>query len=97
LPQIRFTAQALLGLQRCRQFLEGKNPAAAARAGRAIGEQIILLETAPEIGRPVPSSPTRRELVIPFADSGYVALYEWVLRDDSIYILAIRHQKEAGF
>ncbi len=36
-----------------------------------------------------------RELVIGFGDSGYVVLYRY---DDAIaVILAVRHQKEAGY
>ena len=38
-----------------------------------------------------------RELIIPFGDSGYVALYRYDSKADTIYVLAFRHQKEAGF
>ena len=41
--------------------------------------------------------PELRELVIAFGDSGYVALYHHELADDAVYILAFRHQKEAGY
>lgn len=56
-----------------------------------------LLESLPEIGRPVVDEPHLRELLIAFGDSGYAALYRYEAPDDAIYILAFRHQKEAGY
>jgi ParE toxin of type II toxin-antitoxin system, parDE len=38
-----------------------------------------------------------RELVIPFGESGYVALYRHDAEADLVYILAFRHQREAGY
>jgi len=84
-------------LERCRQFLAAKAPEAAKRAGQAILRQFLLLEAAPELGRPFPELPELRELVIPFGDSGYVALYRHEPADDTVYVLAFRHQKEAGY
>jgi plasmid stabilization system protein ParE len=84
-------------LERCRQFLTAKAPEAAKRAGQAIERQFLLLETAPDIGRPFPDMPELRELVIAFGDSGYVALYRHEPTADAVYVLAFRHQKEAGY
>jgi len=84
-------------LERCRLFLTEKSPQAAMRAGQAILHQLVLLETEPEIARPVDELPELRELIIPFGDSGYVALYRHDVRSDSVYVLAFRHQKEAGY
>jgi len=85
------------GLERCRLFLAEKNPEAAVRAGQAIVQQFALLETEPEIGRPFDDSPELRELIVPFGDSGYVALYHHEVKSDSVYVVAFRHQKEAGY
>lgn len=85
-----------MGLARCRRFLSGKAPEAAKRAGQAIARQFLLLEKTPDIGRPLLDMPKLRELVIPFGDSGYVALYRHEPADDAVYVLAFRHQKEAG-
>lgn len=41
--------------------------------------------------------PELRELVITFGQSGYVALYRHDPVGDIVYILAFRHQKEAGY
>jgi plasmid stabilization system protein ParE len=84
-------------LERCRRFLAAKAPEAARRAGQAIERQFLLLESTPDIGRPLPEAPELRELVIPFGDSGYVALYRHEPADEAVYILAFRHQKEAGY
>jgi plasmid stabilization system protein ParE len=91
------TEGAAKGLERCRRFLAGKAPEAARRAGQAIEQQFKLLETAPDIGRPLADLPELRELVIAFGGSGYVTLYRHELGDDAVYVLAFRHQKEAGY
>ena len=97
MPRVVITEGAVQGLERCRLFLAEKNPQAAVRAGQAIVQQFALLETEPEIGRPFDDSPELRELIVPFGDSGYVALYHHEVRSDSVYVLAFRHQKEAGY
>lgn len=97
MPQVIVTEGAADGLERCRRFLAAKAPKAVRRAGQAIERQFILLETAPDIGRPFPEMPELRELVIAFGDSGYVALYRYEPTDDAVYVLAFRHQKEAGY
>jgi len=96
-PRVVITEGAVEGLERCRLFLAEKNPQAAVRAGQAIVQQFALLETEPEIGRPFDDSPELRELIVPFGDSGYVALYHHEVKSDSVYVLAFRHQKEAGY
>ena len=97
MPQVIVTEGATLGLERCRFFLMEKNPQAAMRAGLAIEHQFALLETEPEIGRPIDDLPELRELIIPFGDSGYVTLYHFDVKADSVYLLSFRHQKEAGY
>ena len=96
-PRLIVTAAAGQGLERCRQFLSGKNAIAAVRAGAAIEHHLALLETSPEIGRPHPDRPELRELIIGFGDSGYVALYRYLPDQDAVYVVAFRHQKEAGY
>jgi len=38
-----------------------------------------------------------RELVISHGRTGYVALYDYLAPIDSVVILAVRHQREAGY
>lgn len=97
MPQVVITPGAGRDLERCRQFLAAKNPLAVARAGETIERQFALLEKQPEIGRPFPDLPELRELLIGFGDSGYVALYRYVATENVVYLLAFRHQKEAGY
>ena len=97
MPRVIVTEGAGQGLEHCRQFLAAKNPFAVKRAAQIIERQFALLETTPDIGRPLLDLPALRELVINFGDSGYVALYRHELADDTIYVLAFRHQKEAGY
>lgn len=84
------------GMERCRRVLAARNPQASRRAGQAIERQLLLLESTPSIGRPFPELPELREQVIGFGDSGYAALYRHDLAADAVYVLAFRHQKEAG-
>lgn len=37
------------------------------------------------------------ELIIPCGKSGYVAFYEYDEESDVVLVLAIRHQREAGY
>lgn len=97
MPQVIVTEGAAEGLERCRRFLAAKAPEAAKRAGQAIERQFLLLETVPDIGRPLPEMPELRELMVAFGDSGYVALYRHEPTADAVYVLAFRHQKEAGY
>ena len=97
MPRVIITQGAAQGLERCRRFLLEKNLRAAMRAGQAIERQLALLEMEPEIGRPFDKLPELRELVIPFGDSGYVALYRFDVKSDSVYVLAFRPQKQAGY
>ena len=56
-----------------------------------------MLGQRPEIGRPVEDmEDAYREWQIDFGDSGYVARYRAVPDTDTVIILAVRRQKEAG-
>jgi toxin ParE1/3/4 len=67
---------------------------AASRIADIIGA-IDVLERNPLIGRPVRAD--LRELVIGRRARGYVALYRYVAELDTVFVLAIRGQKEAGY
>ena len=97
MPRVIITEGAALGLERCRLFLAEKHPQAALRAGQVIERRLALLETDPDLGRPLEELPELRELIIAFGDSGYVALYRHELSNNAVYVLAFRHQKEAGY
>lgn len=97
MSRIIITESAALGLERCRLFLTKKNVLASKRAAQAITRHLTLLSANPYIGRPFESYPEFRELIIAFGDSGFVALYRIDETDSTVFILAFRHQKEAGY
>ncbi|MGY4109696.1 type II toxin-antitoxin system RelE/ParE family toxin [Aeromonas encheleia] len=96
MPQVIFAPGAIRDLQRIRDFLHQKNPIAAQRAAMTIIQSVQVLGQQPQIGRPIEDMPDAyREWVIEFGDSGYIARYR--LDGDTVVILAVRHQREAGF
>ena len=98
MPRVIITAGAAAqGLERSRQFLAEKNPPAAHLAGQAVARTFELLESDSELGRPFHDIPELRELIIEFGDAGYVALYRYNVETNTLYFLAFRHQKEAGY
>ena len=62
---------------------------------REIIQAIDVLHHNPLIGRPV--SADTRELVIGRSGRGYVALYRYIEQLDTVFVLAIRSQREAGY
>ena len=58
-------------------------------------QAINALEHNPLIGRPVPGD--MNELVIGRDAHGYVALYRYVAAIDTVFVLAVRSQREAGY
>ena len=56
---------------------------------------ISALEHNPLIGRPALAD--MRELIIGRQSRGYVALYRYVPEIDTVFVLAIRSQREAGY
>ena len=53
-----------------------------------------MLENNPLIGRPVEGN--MNELITGRDSHGYVALYRYVAAIDTVFVLAIRGQREAG-
>ncbi|MBY4611651.1 type II toxin-antitoxin system RelE/ParE family toxin [Rhizobium sp. 9T] len=96
MPQVIFSPAAIRDLERLREFLRPKNPSVARRAGETILNGVSLLGAHPHMGRLIEDLPEQyREWLIDFGDSGYVARYR--VDGDILTILAVRHQKEAGF
>ena len=61
----------------------------------AIVAALDILESSPLIGRPVENG--KRELVIATGASGCRALYRHVPELDTVFVLAVRSQRELGF
>lgn len=58
-------------------------------------QAVQILATSPLIGRPVKGE--KRELAIGRGSRGYIALYRYVPEVDTVFVLAIRAQREAGY
>lgn len=96
MSRLIWSPQALQDVQRLHRFLADKNADAARRVVKAIRESVKVLAHQPGVGRPVEDmEPEYREWVINFGDSGYVVLYRY--DGETAVILAVRHQKEAGY
>lgn len=96
MPRLIWSAAALRDVQRLHQFLATRNAAAAKRAVQAIRDGVKFIARQPGIGRPVDDmEPEFREWLIDFGEAGYVALYRY--DGETAVILAVRHQREAGY
>ena len=95
MADVRYTERALAHLERLTEFLTGTDPDAAADTAKIVVDAIEVLHRHPEIGRP--GEGDFRELIISRGRTGYVALYSYDERDDTVVVHAIRHQREAGY
>ena len=95
MARLSYSAQALADLERLTDFLIETDRLLAEETIGLIEEAVELLVRHPLIGRPV--EPPLRELVISRGRTGYVALYSFEEEQDAVLILAVRHQREAGY
>jgi len=93
--QVVYSARSLAHIERAFQFLRESNPAAALDAVTAIQSAVDNLKAHPLIGRRIEGE--LRELVISYGQTGYLALYRFLVMQNQVRILAIRHQRELGF
>ena len=95
--KLRFTPEAENDLLRLYEFLAVNDLPSAERALTAIESTLQLLALSPYSCRKVTSSdPILREMLIPFGNAGYVALFE-IERTATVTILAVRHQREDDY
>ena len=100
--EVRFSASADDDLARLFDFLLDRAQTledlelaqAAIEALRSVA--LVQLAATPYSFRKAGKSPTRRELIIPFGATGYVALYE-IESPSSVVVLAVRHQREEDY
>jgi plasmid stabilization system protein ParE len=96
MSRVIWSPAALLDVQRLYRFLAPKNIDAAKQAVKALRQGVKVLQLQAGIGRPIDDMPEEfREWIIDFGDSGYVARYR--VDSEVVVILAVRHQKEAGY
>ena len=96
--KVRLTGEAHEDLDRLYDFLLKRDLGAAEHALVAIERAINLLAFSPFSCRKalLQTNPRWRELLIPFGDSGYVALFE-IEDGHTVTVTATRHQREEDY
>ena len=74
---------------------DAESPAATLAAVDAIQSAVENLGAHPLVGRRIEGD--LRELVISFGATGYIALYRFIVQQDEVRVLALRHQREIGY
>lgn len=95
MASLLLSAEALDDLDRLEDFLRQSDAASSASTPALILRALGILEEHPCMGQPVDGG--LRQLVISRGRTGYVALYRYREDIDVAVVLAIRHQREAGF
>lgn len=89
MAHVVYSAHALQDIERVFEFLRTSNSVVA------IQSAVDNLVAHPLIGRRLEGE--LRELVISYGQTGYIALYRFVVRLDEVRILALRHQRELSY
>ncbi len=95
MARIELAPEVLDDFDRFFDHIAQYDPGAAPERIGSILDALQILTHSPLIGRPVQGG--LRELVIGRATRGYVALYHYVAALDTVFVLAVRSQREAGF
>jgi plasmid stabilization system protein ParE len=93
--RVEVTARALRDLERLFDFAAEVDPRRALTQLSSIRAAFEVLADHPLLGRVTEGG--RRELVLSRGNYGYIAKYRWLPAEDVVLILAIRHQREAGY
>ncbi len=94
MARLVFAPRALNDLERLAEFLPDQSERLAAETQPLLIDGLEVLKRHPLIGRRVEHG--LREMLISRGRSGYVALYRYAVESDTVLVLAIRHQREAG-
>ena len=95
MSRVIFSAQVKTDFDRIFDFLFEHAPDHATTRIQAIIEAIEVLRSSPLIGRPAAYG--QRELVISTGKSGCLALYRYDPAQDTVFVLAVRSQRERDF
>ena len=95
MARIELAAQIADDFDRILEHLAQYEVAEAAARIDQIIQAINVLESNPLLGRPARND--MREVIIGRQSRGYVALYRYVPEVDTVFVLAIRSQREAGY
>jgi plasmid stabilization system protein ParE len=95
LAKLIYAKGALNHFEHILEFLLQTEPASADAVVDNIADAIETLQRHPLIGRPLERD--KHELLISRGKTGYVALYRYDELLDIVFVLALRHQREAGY
>lgn len=95
MARVEVTERAFADLERLFDFMATEDPVRARIQLQSIHKALQLLTDHPLLGRTAENG--RRELILSRGRYGYIAKYRWLMADDVMLILAIRHQLEAGY
>lgn len=94
MPRVETAPEVLDDLDRFFDHLTAQGVGDIAARLQALMDGLQLLAYSPLIGRPVARG--QRELVIGTGARGYLARYRHVPAVDTVFVLALRHQREQG-
>ena len=95
MARVEITARVMGDLERLFDFIAEEDPARACKQVLSVRRALELLADHPLLGREAEEG--RRELILSRGRYGYIAKYRWLPAEDVVLILAVRHQREAGY
>ncbi len=95
MARVEVTERALKDLERLFDFIAKEEPVRARKQLLSVRRAFELLADHPLLGREAEQG--RRELILSRGRYGYIAKDRWVPAEDIVLILAVRHQREAGY
>ena len=95
MARVEVTSRALRDLERLFEFIAIEDPSRARQQLISVRRAFELLADHPLLGRSAEKG--RRELVLSRGRLGYIAKYRWLPAEQVVLILAVRHQREAGY
>lgn len=95
MARVEISERAFADLERLFDFIAEEDPVRARKNVVSVQRAFELLADHPLLGREAEEG--RRELVLSRGRFGYIAKYRWLPVDDVVLILAVKHQREAGY
>lgn len=95
MARVEVSERALSDLERLFDFIAEEDPARARKQVVSVRRALELLADHPLLGREAEEG--RRELILSRGRYGYIAKYRWLPAEDVVLVLAVRHQREAGY
>jgi plasmid stabilization system protein ParE len=93
--RVEVSVRALRDLERLFDFVADVDPGQAIALVSSLRAAFEVLADHPLLGRVAEEG--RRELVLSRGRYGYIAKYRWLPAEDVVLVLAVRHQREAGY